>query len=89
MLCRVALVLTDVSEELVASIARMTRIGDLGRTLAVTSNRSTPIFATLMMETIRSSETLVLSRATLHNIPEDGNSSESVKSSNLTSFLSF
>jgi DNA-binding TFAR19-related protein (PDSD5 family) len=37
---RVALVKTDVSEELRASIIRMTRIGELGTTLAVTSNRS-------------------------------------------------
>jgi hypothetical protein len=35
---RAALVRTDVSEELSASI-RVTRIGDLGTTLAVTSNR--------------------------------------------------
>jgi hypothetical protein len=38
MLRRVALVRTDVSEELSASI-KMTRIGELGTTLAVTSNR--------------------------------------------------
>jgi hypothetical protein len=38
MLRRVALVRTDVSEELIASIIRVTRIGELGRTLAVTSN---------------------------------------------------
>jgi hypothetical protein len=38
MLRRVALVRTDVSEELGASI-RVTRIGELGTTLAVTSNR--------------------------------------------------
>jgi hypothetical protein len=37
---RVALVRTGVSEELSASIIRVTRIGDLG-TLAVTSNRGT------------------------------------------------
>jgi hypothetical protein len=37
---RVALVKTDVSEELGASIIRVTRIGELG-TLAVTSNRCT------------------------------------------------
>jgi hypothetical protein len=43
----VALVKTEVSEKLIASI-------------------------TLMMEAIRSSETLVLTRATRHNIPEDG-----------------
>jgi hypothetical protein len=40
MLRRVALVRTDVSEQLSASFIRMTRIGELG-TLAVTSNRRT------------------------------------------------
>jgi hypothetical protein len=38
MLHRVALVRTDVLEELSASIIRVTRIGELGRTLAVTNN---------------------------------------------------
>jgi hypothetical protein len=38
LLRRVALVITDVSEELSASIIRVTRIGELGTTLAVTSN---------------------------------------------------
>jgi hypothetical protein len=38
---RVALVSIDVSEELSASIIRVTRIGELGTTLAVTSNRRT------------------------------------------------
>jgi hypothetical protein len=57
MLCRVALVRTDVSEELSASIIRMTRIGELG-TLAVNSDGCTH-------------ETLVLTRATQRNIPED------------------
>jgi hypothetical protein len=42
MLHSVALVGTDVSEELSVSIIRVTRIGDLGTTLAVTSNRRTP-----------------------------------------------
>jgi hypothetical protein len=37
MLRRVALVRTDVAEERVASIIRVTRIGELGTTLAVTS----------------------------------------------------
>jgi hypothetical protein len=41
MLRRVALVRTGVSEELSASIIRVTEIGVLGRTLAVTSNRNT------------------------------------------------
>jgi hypothetical protein len=37
----VALVRTDVSEECSSSIIRVTRIGELGTTLAVTSNRCT------------------------------------------------
>jgi hypothetical protein len=41
MLRRVALVRTDVSEERTASIIRVTRIGELGITLAVTTNRNT------------------------------------------------
>jgi hypothetical protein len=41
---RVALVRTDVSEEHSASFIRMTRIGELGTTLAVTSNRCTLVF---------------------------------------------
>jgi hypothetical protein len=38
MLCRVALVRTNVSEELSAFFIRVTRVGELGTTLAVTSN---------------------------------------------------
>jgi hypothetical protein len=38
MLRHVALVRTDVSEELSPSINRVTRIGELGATLAITSN---------------------------------------------------
>jgi hypothetical protein len=41
MLRRVALVRTDVSKELSASFIRVTRIGELGTTLAVTSNQCT------------------------------------------------
>jgi hypothetical protein len=37
MLRRVALVRTNVSQELSASFIRVTRIGELGKTLAVTS----------------------------------------------------
>jgi hypothetical protein len=39
MLRCVALVRTDVSEELSASITRVIRVGELGTTLAITSNR--------------------------------------------------
>jgi hypothetical protein len=39
MLRRVTFIRTDISEELSASFIRVTRIGELGTTLAVTSNR--------------------------------------------------
>jgi DNA-binding TFAR19-related protein (PDSD5 family) len=41
MLRRVALVRTEVAEELSASFIRVIRIGEIGITLAVTSNRRT------------------------------------------------
>jgi hypothetical protein len=41
LLRRVDLVRTDVSEELRASVIRVTRIGNLGTTQAATSNRRT------------------------------------------------
>jgi hypothetical protein len=41
MLRCLALVRTDIFEELSTSVIRVTRIGELGRTLAVTSNRRT------------------------------------------------
>jgi hypothetical protein len=50
----------DVSEELSASFIMETRIGELGTTLALTSNRrtlqrnSSPILVTLMKEALRS-----------------------------------
>jgi hypothetical protein len=49
MLRRVALVRTDVSEELSASFIRVTTVGELGTTLAVTSNQRTPFFLVLTM----------------------------------------
>jgi hypothetical protein len=81
MLRRVAVVRTDTSEELSASIIKVIRIGELGKTLAVRVRRllvtanivpSSPIIATLMIEALSSSETSLLTRATRRSIPEDG-----------------
>jgi hypothetical protein len=41
MLRRVTLVTTDISEELTASIIRITKLGELGTTLDITINRTT------------------------------------------------
>jgi hypothetical protein len=78
-LCHVTVVTTDVSEELTAYVIRVTRISELGTTLAVTSKRRTivtanvvpswPILVNLMMEALCSSETSVPTRATRPNIP--------------------
>jgi hypothetical protein len=78
MLRRVARIRTWVSEEFSASFIRVTRIGQLGTTLAVTSNRCTlrrntklfPILLTLMMEALSSSDSSVLTRATRRHFPE-------------------
>jgi hypothetical protein len=61
MLRRVAHVRNDLSEETSASIIRVTRIGELGATLAATSYRCT----------LRRNTKSVLTRATQRNIPED------------------
>jgi hypothetical protein len=68
MLRRVTLVRTDISEELGASIIRVTS------------------FVALMMEALSSSETLILTRATPRNIPEDG-IFHSHRRENLTSYM--
>jgi hypothetical protein len=80
MLCHVALVRTDISEDDTASIIGVARLSKLG-TSAVIGNRSTllvtadvpslPMLVTLMMEAIHSSEMSVLTRATWSNITED------------------
>jgi hypothetical protein len=72
---RVALVLYDVSEKRSASIVRVTRIDELGTTLAETSNRRmlrrNTILVTLVMGVLRPSETSLRTRATRRNISED------------------
>jgi hypothetical protein len=84
MLCRVTLVITDVSEELITYINRSKRIGKLGKTssiflhsglrLLVIANvvPRLSILVNLMMQAIHSSETSVLTSAKRRNIPGDG-----------------
>jgi DNA-binding TFAR19-related protein (PDSD5 family) len=52
MLRRVALVRTDVSEELSASIISMARIGELGTTLAVSNNQLSILSISLQHVTV-------------------------------------
>jgi hypothetical protein len=49
---RVALVRTEVSEERSASIKRVTKIGELGTTLAVSSNRRTLLCISSQIESV-------------------------------------
>jgi hypothetical protein len=60
MLRRMVLVRTDVSEEFSASFIRITRIGELGTTLAVTSNRRTLVF-------LRSVRRLLVTASVVHS----------------------
>jgi hypothetical protein len=72
MLCRVALVRTDLSEKRRGYIIR-NNVSSNRRTLLVFANvPSSTILVTLMMEALRSSETSVHTRATLRSIQEDG-----------------
>jgi hypothetical protein len=72
---RVALIKSDVSDEPIASIVRVKRIRNLGKTLAITSYAKysdSLILFTLIMVAICSSETSVPTKATWRLIPESG-----------------
>jgi hypothetical protein len=60
--CSGTLVRPEVSEEHIASIIKVTKIGELGTTLGVRS----------MLRRHTKSETSALTGATRHHIPEDG-----------------
>jgi hypothetical protein len=76
MLRRVALVRSDVSEELSAYFIRVTRIGELGTTFAVTGNRRTLRLTFLVHRLLspprnaRMVSPSVSTRACLHRVAE-------------------
>jgi hypothetical protein len=82
MLRCVVFVRTYGSDEHIASVIKVKGISEIGAMIAVTSNQtrcedihvvaSSTILVALIMEAILCTETSVLTRATRHNILEDG-----------------
>jgi hypothetical protein len=72
MLRRVALVRTDVSEERIPSIFRATKFGELGTTLALTSNRSTLRRNTVYCVCLRSMRLLLVTANFVPSSPSLG-----------------
>jgi hypothetical protein len=68
MLHSMVVVRTDVSEELSASFIRVTRIGELGTTLAVTSNRR---WLLVMANVPRSPNLVTLMKEAFSNVSSD------------------
>jgi hypothetical protein len=80
---RPALVRIDVSEEGIASIIRVAKVGEVGTTLPIISNcvlrllhtakaLSSSILVTLMMKAVRYYETSIITKATRRNIKGEG-----------------
>jgi hypothetical protein len=84
---RVALVRTDVSEELTASIIRVTRIGELGTTLAVTNNRRTLHDTAIYVLVFTSAEFAVTPRQHLLHITHAGSLIKYQQATQLLGFL--
>jgi hypothetical protein len=75
MLRRVAVVRTDVSEELSSSFIRVTRIGELGTTIAVTSNRRTDLVFFRSVRRLLVTARVVLTSQILVTLMKEGLSS--------------
>jgi hypothetical protein len=76
MLHSVALVRTDVSEELSASFIRVTGIGELGTTLALTSNISTLVFLRCVRRLLVTANVVPSSPILVTLVKEEPSSSE-------------
>jgi hypothetical protein len=84
MLRRVALVRIDVSEERSASIIRVTRIGKLGTTLAVTSNRRTRFLQETHFVTSRKTAFFIVTAVKASNLTQICNVNRNTYNSQLS-----